>query len=474
MQNSLNNSHRSGARARSVRSMALIAGALAFASGLAAPVLASEWEEEFVVVKAGRVITVSGEEFSPGEVVIVDGKISLVGKGLEYPPSSEVIDASRETVMPGFVLARTRYGLPGYSRNGVNGDWNVADELYPDLIDFEDLLRTGFTTACYIPDGGDIPGMACAFKTAGPEEARRLGDAAYLTVQTNWDASGRGKSKLRNALKKAKAEIEKVEKARKEWEEKQKKAKEEAEKKEREEEEKEEEDNGGDDDKRARADEPPKEDEKPDEKKEGEKKEEPAKFEPPKMDPKLLPLVHLIQKKEGASMVVQIDKASDYLHWLDVLESHEDLAHSLFISDNWVTSDFHYVADKLGENEALVALRPFVNQLPYTTFRYNLCADLTAAGAKIAVLPRADSRSHFEDLRTRLAEVVRAGLPREAALKSLTLHPAEQIGQAKRLGSLEKDKDADLVFFNGDPLDPLAQIERVMIGGEIVWKADDK
>jgi len=473
MQTSLNNSHRSGARARSAMTLTLIGCALGVVSGPAVPVFASEWEEEFVVVKAGRVITVSGEEYSPGEVVIVDGKISLVGKGLEYPASSKVIDASRETVMPGFVLARTRYGLPNYSRRGVHGDWNVADELYPDLIDFEDMLRTGFTTACYIPDGRDLPGMACAFKTAGPKEARRLGDAAYLTVQTDWDAAGRGKSKLRDALKKAKAEIEKVEKARKEWEEKQKKAKKEAEKKEEKKEDKEEE-NGGDEDKRVRADEPPKEDEKPEEKKEGEKKDEPSKFEPPKMDPKHLPLVHLIQKKEGASMVVRLDKASDYLHLLDVLESYEDLPHSLFISDNWVTSDFHYVIDKLGKKEALVALRPFINRLPYTTFRYNLCAELTEAGAKIAVLPRSDSRSQYEDLRTRLAEVVRAGLPREAALKSLTLHPAEQIGQAKRLGSLEKDKDADLVFFNGDPLDPLAEIQRVMIGGEIVWKADDK
>ena len=71
-----------------------------------------------------------------------------------------------------------------------------------------------------------------------------------------------------------------------------------------------------------------------------------------------------------------------------------------------------------------------------------------------------------------LAELVRSGLSREDALKSLTLHPARAIGLGDRLGSLEKDKDADLLFFNGDPLDPHTRIERVMILGEIVWTAD--
>ena len=75
-------------------------------------VLAGGNDCELVVIKAGRVITVSGEEFAPGIVVIEDGTVSAVGSGIEYPLSAKVIDARHETVMPGFVNARSRFGLP--------------------------------------------------------------------------------------------------------------------------------------------------------------------------------------------------------------------------------------------------------------------------------------------------------------------------------------------------------------------------
>jgi imidazolonepropionase-like amidohydrolase len=98
-------------------------------------------------------------------------------------------------------------------------------------------------------------------------------------------------------------------------------------------------------------------------------------------------------------------------------------------------------------------------------------AELVRAGCEVSVVPGRDSRSELQRLRPRLAEVVRAGLERAKALESLSLAPARAIGLGDRLGSLEKDKDADLVFFDGDPLDPHSRIQRVMILGETVWEA---
>ena len=57
-------------------------------------------------------------------------------------------------------------------------------------------------------------------------------------------------------------------------------------------------------------------------------------------------------------------------------------------------------------------------------------------------------------------------------MKALTLHPARPLGLEKRLGSIEKDKDADLIFLDADPLDPRARVREVMIGGEIVHRAE--
>ena len=494
--------------ARMVRSLplaALITAALIVALG-AARVNASG--EEFTVIKAGRVITVSGEEFAPGIIVLEGEKISAVGKGIEYPPSAKVIDAGGETVMPGFVLPRSRHGLAEYSRSGVQGDQVAAAEVYPAQMDFSDLLEAGYTTVAFIPNGTDIPGSASVFHTGGPSESQKLAEAAYLQVAPEW--GGKGKENLRAAFKKAKEEIEKVEKARKEWEEKQKAKKEKPkEEKPKEGEEKKDEKKEEKKDGKISADNVPQrpltlpsppegergngagsEDgeesaeaertvgaekgkggagEQPAAKIEALKLDEPKeeKFEPPAIDQKYQPLVDLIQKKDGARMMVQLAKASDLLHFDDVIAPYEGVAYSLYLATA-MSTDYNYVVKQLGERKARIVLRPWIHRLPQTTFRYNLAADLVDHGCEVSVTPHEGTREEYMRLRERLAELVRAGLPRKAAIESLTINPARVLGLEKRLGGIEKGKDADLIFLNGDPLDPQAKVARVMIGGRFV------
>lgn len=70
---------------------------------------------------------------------------------------------------------------------------------------------------------------------------------------------------------------------------------------------------------------------------------------------------------------------------------------------------------------------------------------------------------HFE------ASVAAAnGLPYDAALEALTLAPARLLGLEDRIGSLEVGKDADLVLFDGDPLEYTARTCAVVIGGTVV------
>lgn len=423
--------------------------------------------DEIVVIKAGRVITASGEEFSPGIIVIEDGIITAVGSNIEFPPSAKIIKATRETVVPGFIHPRTRYGLDRYSRSGVNGDKNASSEIYLSWMDFSDLVHTGYTTVCFIPPGKDITGMASVYHTAGPDDTKLLKEDAYLNVVSRWLSND--KKTIRNALKKAKEEIEKVEKARKEWEEKQKKKKEEGENKK---EEKVEED----DDKKEKSSPPDQFDndedqDKPVEKKEDEPKED-EEFKPPTIEPKYQPLADLIQQKEGASMMIQLTKASDLHHLQDILKPYDNIKHSLYLATSR-TTDYQYVVDALGKQKASVVIRPWIHYLSLTTFRYNLAAKLIEAGCEVSIIPWLDTRSELHNVRTRLSDLIRAGLSRENALKTLTLYPARVIGMGDRLGSIEKDKEADLTFFNGDPLDPHTKINRVMIHGEMIWTAEN-
>jgi imidazolonepropionase-like amidohydrolase len=57
------------------------------------------------------------------------------------------------------------------------------------------------------------------------------------------------------------------------------------------------------------------------------------------------------------------------------------------------------------------------------------------------------------------------GLPREAALRAITLAPAEIFGVADQIGSIEPGKAANLVVTNGDILDHRTVVTHVLIDG---------
>jgi imidazolonepropionase-like amidohydrolase len=58
------------------------------------------------------------------------------------------------------------------------------------------------------------------------------------------------------------------------------------------------------------------------------------------------------------------------------------------------------------------------------------------------------------------------GLPKDEALKAVTLYPAQIWGVADRIGSLEVGKEATLIVTDGDPLEIRTNVRRVFIGGE--------
>jgi imidazolonepropionase-like amidohydrolase len=58
------------------------------------------------------------------------------------------------------------------------------------------------------------------------------------------------------------------------------------------------------------------------------------------------------------------------------------------------------------------------------------------------------------------------GLPKEEALKAITLYPAQIFGVADRMGSLEVGKQANVIVTDGDPLEIRTNVRRVFIAGE--------
>ena len=90
-------------------------------------------------------------------------------------------------------------------------------------------------------------------------------------------------------------------------------------------------------------------------------------------------------------------------------------------------------------------------------------------GIKVAFSSSAPKTS-LSDLRTSAIIAVQYGLDRETALKSLTINAAQILGVSKRVGSIQRGKDADLVILDGDPLQSTSTVEMVIINGDVVYQ----
>ena len=66
------------------------------------------------------------------------------------------------------------------------------------------------------------------------------------------------------------------------------------------------------------------------------------------------------------------------------------------------------------------------------------------------------------------AQAAAFGLPKEEALKAVTINGAEILGVADRVGSIEKGKIADLILTDGDPLEARTNIKKMFIAGREV------
>jgi len=444
-----------------------VACLLALAAGIAAGAARGD---ELVVVRAGRVITVTGEEHAPGVVVIRDGEIEVVGGRVEAPPGARLVQAPGLVVMPGFVNPRSRFALPGYDRKGNLSHLRVADELLLREGELRPLLRAGYVATGLVPAGEGLPGQAAVCRTA---DGAVVGGGGYLRLRLR-ELPGE-KRLLRAAFAGARQAIEREEKARAEWEKRKAAAEAKRKKKEDADEQGEKGEKGEGGDAAAGGGEGEGEGE-------GEGGEPAAEatpavpaFEPPEVPPPLRAFVALL--KEGADaprLLIELGGAAQLLHLRDLGE--EALAGAALQiplgSGRRAGTDLHEVVAELAEGEPLIVCAPNLSEEAYTRTVRNLPAELTAAGARVAFEPAADDVEGHEAVLAAVSLLHRAGLPRDAALAGLTRHPAELLGLADDLGTLEAGRRADLVFLDGDPLAPGTAVERVWIAGREVWRAE--
>ncbi len=105
---------------------------------------------------------------------------------------------------------------------------------------------------------------------------------------------------------------------------------------------------------------------------------------------------------------------------------------------------------------------------------YATPGQLVKAGIQVAIAASSSSfeAPHQRNLPYHAGMAAAFGLAPEEALKSITLRPAEILGVADRIGSLEPGKDASLFIANGDILEPETTVEQAWIDGRKVDMKD--
>ena len=393
-----------------------------------------------VAIRVTRAESIANGTLEHAVILIEGGKIVTVGEDLPIERGIPVIDLDPTwVVMPGLVNAYSRIGMDGQGGSDSVPQVLASSELYPGSKEYERVLAAGVTTLGLYAPGNGIPGQTVAVRPHGDKrEEMILSDSVYLKIVLRANASS--KKMLRDGFDKADKHAEKEKKEREKWE----KEKEKKDKK--------------------------KKDEKKEEKKEGEESGEAAKtealgpFVPPTPDPDVKAFIDL--RAGSLRALMAITDAADFLHMVDAIGKET------FYWDVRIPvqrdSNVFYVAKEVGTRARRVVIEPQLSLHPNTMRLRNLPAEFHSAGAKLVFVPRSDDvEGHREWLRA-AGEIVATGLPREAALRAMTLEPAELLGLGARLGSLEAGKDANLLFLDGDPFETDTEIKAVMLEGRIV------
>jgi imidazolonepropionase-like amidohydrolase len=168
-----------------------------------------------------------------------------------------------------------------------------------------------------------------------------------------------------------------------------------------------------------------------------------------------------------AQFVVHVERAPDILQALAMRKRHPAIKLVLLgVTEGW------RVADRIAAAGVPVIMDSYANlPVDFETMgaTQENAARLAKAGVMVAIAPlnRFSAGSpHDARLVAQFAgNAVGNGLPWAEGLKAVTLNPARIFGVADRLGSLEPGKIADVVVWDGDPLELGSEPDVLLIAG---------
>lgn len=384
-----------------------------------------------IAIKGGKIITITQGTIEDGVILVENGKIVAIGKDVAIPACAEVIDATGKTVTPGLIDAHSHISLFGEPQVPATADGNeMTNPITPQLRGIDALnpadpaipivRAAGFTTLYTGPGSANLvggTGMAIKLRGRTAEEMIIPGtEAMKMALGENPKRVYGGQKKapstrmanasiLREALIEAQNYLNKIDRAIEE---------------------------AGD--------------------------------KAPKLPDRNLKLEMLgkVLKREYKARI-HCHRADDMITAIRIAEEF-NLDYSLEHA-----TEGYKIADILAEKKVTCVVGPLLmGPAKHELWEVKLETPGILVKAGVRVCLQADTSSGTKYLPIHVGLAIRHGMPEEEAFKSVTIYPAELIGAADRVGSLEVGKDADIAIFNGHPFCNFTKCELTMIDGK-VW-----
>lgn len=396
-------------------------------------------EGEAYAIRGGTVVTVTGEAIPNGVVVIRDGLIAAVGADIPVPGDARVIDATGMTVYPGLIDAYTNYGLKPpqqqagppqtvaalltqpQSQVGLLPEVSVADQLQVGAETFDQQRAAGITAALTSPRDGIFQGQS-AFINLGSDSPEKLILKTPASLNIAFTSSRGGyPNSLMGVFSFLRQSFIDAQYYRDQW----------------------------------------------------------ARYEKEKRGmtrPQVNKSLAALQPFVNAHLPV-IFNAGTVREMKRAIGLGEEFKLKYILAG---ATQSYQIADYLKSKGATVLLslsypqKPAVIEDPESESLRSLreradapkaAAELYKAGVRFAF--QSGTLTRPQDFVANAARAIEAGLPKDAALKAMTIFPAEIFGVADQLGSIEKGKIANLIVTSGDLFAKETKVKHVFVDGKL-------
>ena len=356
-----------------------------------------------------------------GTLLIQDGKIAAIGENVNIPAGAETIDCSDQFIYPGFIDGGTQLGLSEVGSISLTRDYNEVGDFNPQMqaltavnpnsVAIPVTRVEGVTTVLTKPSGGIFPGTAALINLVGYTPDQMY--AGFKGLVLDFPSVRRrrwGDNRTDEELKKE--EEKQLKQLNEIWDQAELYA---------------------------------------NIKNEGGETE---------YNPELEAIMPVINGE--MTLLLEVNRYNSIESAIKWVQERE-IENVVFtgVSEGW------RVADKIAAANTPVITGPVIALPTRPSDRYDKAYAnaglMHNAGVKVAI--RTDNTENVRNLPYNAGYAVAYGMDKDAALRAVTINPAEIFGVDDMLGSLEVGKSATLFVCTGDPFETKTQVTGLFIDG---------